>query len=66
MQRSMMDHHEDTNTMGSWTDLIKKVKRAESDLKFAGTWNSMAKAKERRSNFKIIQGGKSNGKKGKR
>lgn len=68
-----MDHQGDMNTMGNWTDLYKKIKRAEDNLKlmegnfglkFRRTWDSMATARERRSKFKVIQGGKSNGKKG--
>ena len=59
-----MDRQGDMNIMGDWTDLYKKIKRAEDNLKFRRTWSSMATARERRSKFKVIQGGKSNGKKG--
>ncbi len=59
----MMDHQEDMNTTDNWKQLYKSIKKAEDNLNSPRTWNSMARAKERRSNFKLIQGGKPDGKK---
>jgi|TARA_Y100000361_G_C11145064_1_gene337497 hypothetical protein len=51
------------NTTDNWKQLYKSIKKAEDNLNSPRTWDSMARAKERRSNFKLIQGGKPDGKK---